>query len=986
MAGNAMTGDALRDLFRSFFEEKGHLRMPSGSLIPVGDPTLLLTSAGMVPFKPYFTGEATPPRSRLTSCQKCFRTSDIESVGDTKHLTFFEMLGNFSIGDYFKPEVIPWAWELMTKRLGLPADRLWVTVYTDDDEAFHIWRDVVGVPEERIYRYGRSDNFWGPAGSEGPCGPCSEIHYDFGAERGCRPMAGSLEVADYKTDPDVGCHPNCDRCARFVELWNLVFMQFYQHLDGSRTPLPRPSVDTGMGLERMAAVLQGKDNVYDTDLFAPIIAKVAELANKTYGQDQETDKAIRVVVEHSRAVVFLIADGVVPGNEGREYVLRRVLRRAIRFGRRLGLQEPFLKEMAQVVIDHMGSSYPQLVRERQFVLSVIQGEEERFGQTFGRGLAILDGMVAHRKEHVAAIPRILEFGLSRKPSPDEAGTILEEHGFHGLILYPPSARQVGEQMAGQQMLFRYHDFLRDLHSPQAVGLAAASVQDWARTLSDAEVFLLHDTYGFPLEVTQEIAKEHGLSVDLPGFEREMEQQRKRARAADRFDVDVERTRAYEALGVKATRFVGYDTLIQPTVVVGLLVDGQVVTRASEGQQVEVVLRETPFYPEGGGQAGDGGEVLGPQGAIHVEDTQRPVGDLVVHVGRVVKGAVELGDLVEARVDPERRLASARNHTGTHLLHAALRDVLGSHVRQAGSLVTPDRLRLDFTSPLPITQEDLQKVERLVNQKVRENLNVHKRETSYQAALQQGALAFFGEKYADQVRVVEVANPSAGSGQAQTFSLEVCGGTHLERTGEVGAFVIVSESSVGSGMRRIEALTGHGAEAFIRERLNLLQGVADLLQTSLGELEGRAKALTEELDLRGKRIEALERQGARQAGEGLLSAVQEVNGTRVLAGRAEVSSVEALREMGDWLRDKLGSGIVVLGAVFEGRPTLVAMVTGDLVAMGFNAAAIVREVAKVMEGSGGGRPNLAQAGGRRPEKLEEALASVAGIVAAQQGSG
>ena len=1001
LAQNTMTGDELRQLYLSFFEEKGHLRMPSGSLIPVGDPTLLLTSAGMVPFKPYFTGEATPPRTRLTSCQKCFRTSDIEMVGDTKHLTFFEMLGNFSIGDYFKREAIPWAWEFMTKRLGLPADRLWVTVYADDDEAFAIWRDVVGVPEERIYRYGRSDNFWGPAGSEGPCGPCSEIHYDFGAERGCRPMAGPLEVVDYKTDPNTGCHPNCDRCTRFVELWNLVFTGCYQHLDGSFTPLPKPNIDTGMGLERIATVLQGKDNVYDTDLFAPIIAKVAELTGRRYGADHATDDAIRVVAEHSRAITFLIADGVAPGNEGRGYVLRRVLRRAIRFGRRLGLQGVFLQEMAQVVIDHMGAAYPELVRNREFILQVVGTEEEQFRQTSDRVVTILEGMISYRKKYEGVLPEVLSLAASHPENPVQ-----------GMLPLMTFRIRHDDEAIGYDLAF---NALWDMLSGRQFHLA----ESWPMCISASEAFILHDTYGLSPDITQEIAAEHGLTVDMEGFEWEMEQQRQRARASDRFDVDVERTRAYESLGISATLFTGYDTLLQPTVVVGLLVDGQPVARAAEGQQVEVVLRETPFYAEGGGQAGDGGEILGPRGAIQVEDTQRPVGDLIVHVGRVLRGSVAVGGAVEARVDRARRLASARNHTGTHLLHAALREVVGPHVRQAGSLVTPDRLRLDFTSPLPLTQEELERVERLVNLKVRENLNVHKRETSYQAAVAAGALAFFGEKYADQVRVVEViggaeaqrqkeqigaaedgdiaaeqrpigaehqkevANPSTGSGQAQPFSLEVCGGTHLDRTGEVGAFVIVSESSIGSGMRRIEALTGHGAEAFIRDRLNLLQGVSDLLQTTPVELEQRAKTLVEELEQARKQVEGLERQGARHSGEGLLSAVREVNGTKVLAGRAEVSTVEALRELGDWLRDKLGSGIVVLGAVFEGRPTLVAMVTGDLVAKGFNAATIVREAAKVMEGSGGGRPNLAQAGGRRPEKLEEALASVPGIVASQK---
>ena len=1001
-----MTGDELRALYLSFFEERGHLRMSSASLIPVGDPTLLLTSAGMVPFKPYFTGEATPPNPRLTSCQKCFRTSDIDGVGDTKHLTFFEMLGNFSIGDYFKEEAITWAWEFVTQRLDIPADRLWVTVYTDDDEAFHIWRDQVGVPEERIYRYGRSDNWWGPAGSEGPCGPCSEIHYDFGAHLGCSPMAAPDEAAEY-VDWDVGCHPNCTRCERFSELWNLVFMQFYQHQDGSQAPLPKPNIDTGMGLERTAAVLQGKENVYETDFFAPIIAKVAELAGKRYGADRDTDEAMRVVAEHSRAITFLIADGVVPGNEGRSYVLRRVIRRAIRFGRRLGLQQVFLGEMAQTAIEHMSSAYPELVRNRAFILKTIELEESLFQQTLTTGMPLLEeGIIAARKGLLAITDELERYlltvlspawqirGGERRPlNFGGRAVVLRNKGiFEASDLEETVAPEINrlagvtlERVRHRDLVVGFQRFRDSLKTFPITEVKDAKAQleslfqelrKGASQITAIEAFVLHDTYGLPPEVTQEIAAEHGLTVDMEGFEREMEAQRERARGVHRFDVDVERTRGYEGLGVNATAFVGYETLIQPTVVVGLLLDGEPVNRVSEGQTVEVVLRETPFYPEGGGQAGDGGEIAGERGVIQVEDTQRPVGDLIVHSGRVREVVMELGELVEARVDRERRLSAARNHTATHLLHAALREVLGTHVRQAGSLVAPDRLRLDFTSVAPMSREEMERVERLVNGKIREDLQVRKRETAYQTALQEGALAFFGERYADQVRVVEVDNPDMSG----PFSLEVCGGTHLERTGEVGAFLIVSESSIGSGMRRIEALTGHGAEAFIRDRLHTLAGMADLLQTTPGDLEERARALVEELEQTRRRAQRLERQVAQRSVEELLGQVQEVAGARVVVGRAEALSVEAMRETGDWLKERLGSGIVVLGAVLEGRPTLVAMVTPDLVSKGFHAGSIVSEAAKVVGGGGGGRPHLAQAGGRQPEKLDEALAAVPRIVA------
>ena len=880
-----MTSDEIREAFLSFFESKGHLRVASSSLIPVGDPTLLLTTAGMVQFKPYFAGELTPPNLRLTSSQKSFRTVDIDEVGDPTHLTLFEMLGNFSIGDYFKKGAIQLALEFVTEGLGLPRDRFYMTVFEDDDDAFELWRQA-GVPVERISRFGIEDNWWGPAGLEGPCGPCSELHYDFGSDRGC----GS---------PD--CGPNCirpmnqegDTCNRFVELWNLVFMQFYHHLDGSRTPLPSTGVDTGLGLERAAVVMQGASTIYHTDLFQPIIRRLEEASGRAYGVDRETDYAMHVVAEHGRSATFLIADGVVPGNEGRGYVLRRVIRRAIRHAKRLGLEEAFMGKIADETIEQMGQVYPELGSHREFILTVLTLEEERFQQAFQNGYAVLTDAL------------------------DEAKT----------------------DLPGQV------------------------------------VFRLWDTYGFPLEMTQEIARERGVAVDLAGFEREMDAQRERARATAQFGGDRAKIRVYESLAVGGTRFLGYESLTASSVVVGLISDGQAASQVSEGQDAEIVLVETPFYPEGGGQVGDAGELVGPEGVIEVHDTQMVMPELVVHFGKVTRGQVAMGHHVEAYVDPIRRADTARNHTATHLLHAALRQTLGAHVRQAGSLVAPDRLRFDFSHVQPMTEDEIWQVQLLVNEKIRQNAKLLKSEDSYTTAVRRGALAFFGDKYGDTVRLIEIANGS-------TFSFEVCGGTHVDRTGEISAVYILGESSIGAGMRRLEAVSGRGAERLVWERFTREERLSRSLQTTPSELENRVRSLLDELDDLRREKESAERKFSLQAAEGLLASKLEVNGVTVLATRASASNVDALREVGDWLRDKLGSGVVVLGSVFDGRPVLVAMVTPDLVARGLDASEIAKGAGKAIEGGGGGRPDVAQAGGRRPEKLDEALSLVPELVRAK----
>ena len=921
------TSEEIRKAFLDFFQEKDHLLMPSSSLIPPpDDPTLLLTSAGMVQFKPYFMGERRPPKPRLTSVQKCFRVTDVDEVGDASHLTFFEMLGNFSVGDYFKEKAIEWAWEFVTERMKLPKERLWATIYLDDDEARDIWLKI-NVPEERIRRFDKKENFWGPAGNEGPCGPCSEIHYDFGGT--CR-----------QGKPDEECGPNCE-CGRFLELWNLVFMQFYQDTDGQRTPLPNPNIDTGMGLERAALILQDVPSIYETDLFQPLVARVCQLSGKEYGKDAETDVAIRVVAEHARSAAFLIADSVAPDNQGRGYVLRRLIRRAIRFARKLGLEtgkdaisgglpahpgglpaHPELVEgpersrregnergsegteavqgavlplVAEAVIHKMGPIYPNLAEGSDFVLRVLQEEEERFSQVYETGMRILEEMFESERD--------------------------------GLL-------------AGEQ------------------------------------AFLLYDTYGFPVEVTAEIAREHGMEVDMEGFQREMEAQRERGRVAgERFAGGYDAQRLYHEMGIGEVNFLGYETTTAPSVITGLIVDGRPVNEVSQGQEVEVILRETPFYAEGGGQVGDTGIMEGASGDIRVEDTQSPVTGVIVHRGRVANGTVAKGDEVVASVDGDRRLDAARNHTATHLLHAALRAVLGGHVRQAGSLVAPDRLRFDFTHVSPLTPEETGKVEALVNERIRANVPVRKRETSFREAVSEGALAFFGDRYADEVRVVEIAN-------GDRFSFEVCGGTHVRATGDIGYCRVTGESSIGAGMRRLEAVTGHVAETLAMEKDALLNRISNKLDSSPQDIEARVASLLDEVSRLRREVAAKERASSREQAQELLEAAREVAGFKIASGRMDAGSMQALREAGDWLRDKLGSGAVALGAVINDRPTLLIMATNDLVKRGLHAGNAVKQAAKVMGGSGGGRPDMAQAGGRQPEKLEEALRAAVDILGRQ----
>jgi alanyl-tRNA synthetase len=881
-----MSVDEIRETFVRFYAERGHRHIPSASLVPHDDPTLLFTSAGMVPFKPYFMGLSEPPAPRMVTVQKVFRTTDIDEVGDYNHLTFFEMLGNFSIGDYFKKEAIQWAWELLTEGFKFPKDKLWVSIFLTDDEAHDLWR-AMGVPEERINRYDDYFNYWPPKGSDalGPCGPNSEIFYDRGPRPGCEYCAAGI------------CKPNLEPdCGRFNEVWNLVFMGEYRHEDGTRTELPKKNIDTGSGLERMAVQLQGKETVYETDVFAPIIERIEALSGKAYGETAALDQAIRVVAEHTRASVFLITDGVLPSNEGRGYVLRRILRRAVYHLTQISpaTEATLLDQVAAAVIDRMERAHPDLRDRAEFTLRLLSAEESKFRETLERGRAQLDEILA--------------------------------------------------SAAGEKLI------------------------------SGDQAFLLYDTYGYPLELTQEIAQKRGFVVDLKGFEKEMEAQRERGRAAAKFEIDAGRTQAYAQLADVRSRFVGYDATRADTSIAAIVGLTGVRDTATEGDEVEVVLVETPFYPEGGGQVGDTGEIAGPSGRVLVEDTQSPAEGLIVHRGRVVQGHVSVNDAVRASVDTAKRRASQRNHTATHLLHAALRQVLGTHVKQAGSLVAPDRLRFDFTHIEATKPDELAAVQRLVNEKIREDIDVHWEEQPYDQAIAGGAMALFGEKYHANVRVVGICEPPHDYEHAEPhcFSKELCGGTHCGRTGEIGTFVIASETSVGSGLRRIEALTGPLADAHVLEQQATVARLAKRLNATPAELESRIDALEVELESERRRLQQLERQAGRAEADALLQQAEKVGDAALVVARVEAPNAEAMREMGDVLRERLGSAVVVLGMVAEGRPSFLAMVTKDLAGKKVHAGNLIKQVAAVAGGGGGGRPDMAQAGGKDASKVDAAL--------------
>jgi alanyl-tRNA synthetase len=870
-----VNSNAIRSAYLKFFEEKAHTVIPSSSLVPKNDPTLLFTTAGMVQFKNYYLGIETPPNRRLASCQKSFRTTDIESVGDTKHLTFFEMLGNFSIGDYFKKEAILWSWEFVVGRLKLDPQRIWITVYTDDDEALEIWHKQVGVPLNRLMRFGAKDNFWGPAGSSGPCGPCSELHYDFGDKYGCG-------------KPD--CNPICS-CGRFVEMWNLVFTQFNQDENKVRTSLPKPNIDTGMGLERIVAVVQGKTTVYETDIFAGLLQKLAVTAGKKYGENEETDNAMRVIVEHSRAMSFLMADGVIPANDGRGYVLRRLIRRATLFGKRLGLEKLFLADTCLASIEHMQSVYPELAKGKDLILKIATAEESRFHETLNIGLAMLDELIA-------------------------------------------GAGQVKKIIPGDQ------------------------------------VFKLYDTYGFPLELTREIVARAGLSVDMDGFEKEMEKQKVRARAAHKFDNVKNSGKIEMRSNLRKTEFVGYHKLENKSKIIDILLNNRSVDSVSVGLEAGIVLDVTPFYGEKGGQTGDTGNLANANGTMAVTNTIH-IADYPVHLGRVKSGTLKMGDEVTAEVDAQRRRDIASNHTATHLLQYALRQVLGQHVQQRGSQVGPDEFRFDFSHLTAMTPEEIQRVQHIVNEEIRKNLIVNTDQMNYKQAVAEGATALFDEKYGDLVRVVKIGMP--------VISAELCGGTHATATGQIGFFQIVTESSIGAGLRRIVAVTGKGAEIYVEHNYLNLTRIAQTLGTSPASAYTKLETLIAELDEERKKLANLQKDLSRKNAGDIQSKAETVKGVTLLAAQVETAKVDSLRDMADTLKEQLGSAIIVLAAIIDEKPSFIAMVTPDLIQKGYHAGEIVKKVAGIAGGGGGGKSGMAQAGGKDKNKVGEALQAVKTLI-------
>jgi alanyl-tRNA synthetase len=876
----ALGAGDIRETFLRFFEKRGHRRVASSSMIPDGDPTLLFVNAGMVPFKNVFLGEEVRDYARATSSQKCMRVSgkhnDLENVGRTpRHHTFFEMLGNFSFGDYFKREAIESAWELVSQDLGIDPARLVATVFREDDEAFDIWREGIGLPSEKVIRLDEAENFWS-MGATGPCGPCSEIHVDFGVNADCTSSV---------------CDPSCD-CGRWLEIWNLVFMQFDRDESGAMTPLPKPSIDTGAGLERMAAILQGVSSNYDTDLFRGILARAQDISGVSRGSDPEKDVSLNVVADHARAITFLIGDGVLPGNEGRGYVLRRILRRAARHGVLLGVEKPFLFQVSDAVIDEMSGAYPELNDRRSYITDRIEREESRFLETLSKGLVLLE-------EHVAEL-------ASR-----------------------------GE-----------------------------------KTLAGDAVFRLYDTFGFPVDLTADILRGHGIELDQAGFDASMKVQRERARAAWKGSGDVKADEVYNRIAKDvATTFTGYEQRRSEAKIEALIVDGRVCDVAKAGDIVDIVVDVTPFYAEAGGQLGDSGEIRSANGRASVSDTQRPVGELVVHRGRVEEGEIRVDAAAELIVDDAARDATVRNHSGTHLLHAALRQVVGSQAMQKGSLVGPERLRFDFTHDAPLTRDEVEAIEDLANEWIETNVAGVTREMAYADAVEAGAIAIFEEKYGDQVRVVSFGD----------VSTELCGGTHAGATGDIGLLKIVSEGGIAAGVRRIEALTGRAALLYMREQEGLLRGAAAKLKVAPAELPDRIEKLLEERRAQDREIDRLKAAKRKSASSDLTSDVREIAGVRVLSARVDGVAAKDLRNMVDDLRSKLGQGIVLLASEQEGRLALAVGVTKDLTDR-YRAGDLMREIAAIVGGKGGGRPDFAQGGGEDPSRLSEAFERFEALVA------
>lgn len=874
-----MTGNDIRTKFLDYFKKSGHTIVDSSSLVPQDDPTLLFTNAGMVQFKTVFMGEDKRDYVRATTSQRCVRAggkhNDLENVGYTaRHHTFFEMLGNFSFGDYFKVDAITFAWDFLTKELGIPAEQLWVSVFEDDDEAFELWEKVEDLPKGRIVRLGEEDNFWA-MGDTGPCGPCSEIHIDQGPEVGCD-----------REDCAVGCD-----CDRYLELWNLVFMQFNRSEDGTMTPLPKPSIDTGMGIERVAAVLQGKFNNYDSDLFSPIIGELEKLSGKTYNRNDADDTAMRVIADHARATSFLVSDGVLPSNEGRGYVLRRIMRRAVRYGKNLGLNKPFMDAVTKVVVSEMGQAYKQLLDTKELLEKVVVNEEERFRETLEHGLSMLDQEI--------------------------------------------------EEL------------------------------DSKKEISGEFIFKLYDTFGFPFDIVRDISLERGLNFDETGFHNAMEKQREMSRASQKGEGVKILSEGVKQIIEKSnsSEFVGYTNLLATSQVAGLLLaTGESVDALATGDEGRVFTNITPFYAESGGQCGDKGEILWSSGRAEVVDTIAEGDGYTFHVVKVIEGTLSLENEVELVVHKTNRGNSAANHTSTHLLQAALCEVLGDHVKQSGSLVGPDRLRFDFTHFSPLTSNEIARIEAIVNAEIRNNTLLDVKLLTKEDAVSQGATALFGEKYDDEVRVVQVGE----------FSNELCGGTHVQATGDIGVFKIISETGIAAGVRRIEAIAGEAAFDLLQAITTRETQLSEMLNVKGGDLKKKVEALLLQQKALEKQVGELAAKLASSDLGDLVKNAEEVAGMKVVAAEIPLDSSKTLREVGDKVRDSLSSGVAVLGGSINGKVALLAIVSKDLTGK-IKAGEIVNKVASIVGGKGGGRPDMAQAGGTMVDKLPEAISSVKDIV-------
>lgn len=869
----------IRQLFLDFFKSKEHLVRPSYPLVPQNDKSLLLINAGMAPLKPYFAGTELPPSKRMATCQKCIRTGDIENVGKTaRHATFFEMLGNFSFGDYFKEEAILWGWEFITEHLKMPVDKLWASIYFEDEEAYEIWDKKVGISKERIVRLGKEDNFWEIG--LGPCGPCSEVYFDRGEKYGC---------------PNEDCKPGCD-CDRYVEFWNYVFTQFDKDEEGNYNLLPNPNIDTGMGLERVACIMQGVDSIFEVDTMKYILDSVCKLTNTKYNESEEKNISIRVITDHIRSVVFMVSDGMLPSNEGRGYVLRRLLRRAARHGKILGVDKSFLNELVDSVVKMYGGTYTELEEKLEYIKKVISVEEERFQETIHQGLDILN------------------------------------------------------------------DYIKELEASKET------------TLNGAHAFKLYDTYGFPLDLTKEILEEKGLQVDIDGFEGEMSQQRERARKA-RGGEDTEgwKEDVFSSLSKDiVTEFKGYEALEDHGKVLAIIKDNKITTSVESDEEAIVILDETTFYGEGGGQVGDIGILYNEVFEATVLDTKRGTNNRILQTIKVNKGTINTGDIVNTQVNEKTRKSIARNHTATHLLHKTLKEIVGEHVQQAGSLVTPDRLRFDFTHFEGLTSEEITEIEERMNHQIMKGQEITVSETTPNEAKRMGAEALFGEKYGEIVRVVKAGD----------YSIELCGGTHVRNSSEIGMFLILSESGIASGVRRIEAVTGLEAYKYVKQQQYTIGKVSDLLKTPMNNITHRLEAFIAEGKEKDREISKLKTKLATGSIDEIFVKSKQINGVKILIEKVDVQGMDDLRKMGDILKEKISSGVILLASEAEGKVNFIAIVTKDIIAKGIHAGNLVKEAAKATGGGGGGRPDMAQAGGKNPEKIKDALEAVEKLLKSQ----